>query len=137
MTRKPNNDLQWWRDALEGLKPQITDQPMPGWYRRRLVKHGPFVGVQIWNDAPHDESGDLLDDEILKCTVDNRDADPVDNWLYCCVHPISVKEFEYLSKLSKFAKKHAKREPLANPRKPINVLAFPLPEFPQAKRKKS
>lgn len=137
MTRKPNDDAayQWWRDALSGLKPQITDQPHPGFYRRKLVKGGPFVPVRVWMEGPRDESGELLDDEVMKCEVDGREVDAADQWLWICSYPIPEREYTYMIGLSKYAKKHDKREPLANPRKPINPLTFRLPEFPQAKRK--
>jgi hypothetical protein len=127
---------EWWRDALNGLKPVVTDEPHPGFYKRRLVKGGPFVPVQIWIEGDRDDAGELVDDERILCSVNGREADAVDNWMYCCVHPISEAEFDYLTSLSSFARVHAPREPLANPKKKIDPLKFPLPSFPQAKRKK-
>lgn len=127
---------EWWRAALAGDKPAITEEPRAGFYRRRLVKGGPFVPVHIWIEAERDDAGDLLSDEVVKCTVDGRLADVEATWSYCAGSPISEAEFDYLSRVSSFAKTSDNREPLANPRKPIDPLKFPLPTFSKPKRKR-
>lgn len=129
------DDREWWRAAIAGDKPAITAEPQAGFYKRRLVKGGPFVPVHIWIERELDEAGDLLSDEVVKCTVDGRLADADSTWSYCAGSPISEAEFDYLSRVSSYAKASDKREPLANPRRPINTLSFPLPTFKNNKRK--
>lgn len=136
MPKPPDDRRAWWRAALAGDKPAITENPEPGFFKRRLVKGGPFVPVQIWIEAERDEAGDLLSDEVVKCTVDGRLADVESHWSYCAGSPISESEFDYLSRVSAHAKARNPREPLANPRRKIDPLKFPLPTFSKPKRKR-
>lgn len=85
--------------------------------------------VSIWTEEMRDEAGDLIDEPRTLCTVDGRAADAAAHWTYCAASPISEAEFDYLSRLSTHSKAHAPREPLANPRKPIDPLKFPLPSL--------
>lgn len=129
--------LKWWRAALAGEKPPITEDPQPGFYKRKLVKGGPFVPVHIWLVlSQRDEAGDRMCDEKLFCAVDGRLVDVDLHWSYCCASPITEAEFDYLSKVSQYAKANNQREPLANPRRKINALSFPLPTFTTTKRKR-
>lgn len=130
------DDREWWRAAIAGDKPAITAEPQAGFYKRRLVKGGPFVPVHIWIERELDEAGDLLSDEVVKCTVDGVLADVDSHWSYCCARPITEAEFDYLSRVSSYAKANDTREPLANPRRRINSLSFPLPTFKTTKRKR-
>lgn len=132
----PHDPRAWWRSALAGESPPITENPEPGFFKRRLVKGGPWVPVAIWIEAERDEAGDLLSDEVVKCTVDGRLVDVDSHWTYCAGSPITEAEFDYLSRVSSYAKASDKREPLANPRKPIDPLKFPLPTFSKPKRKR-
>lgn len=130
--RRPIDDPKsWWRQALAGERPDIDiNEPQPGFYQRRLVKGGPFVPCHIWMEQPTDpETGELCGDVKVCCSVNGREADADDHWMYCCDQPITEKQFDYLTKLSAYARAHDPREPLAKPRKPINPLTFPLPTF--------
>lgn len=129
------DDRKWWLAALAGERPAITDEAKSGFFKRRLVKGGPWVPVHIWIERELDEAGDLLSDEVVKCTVDGRLADVDSTWSYCAGSPISEAEFDYLSRVSSYAKANDTREPLANPRRRINALSFPLPTFKNNKRK--
>lgn len=130
------DDREWWRAAIAGDRPAITSEPRAGFYKRRLVKGGPFVPVAIWFERELDEAGDLLSDEVVKCTVDGRLADVDSTWSYCAGSPITEAEFDYLSRVSSYAKANDTREPLANPRRRIDPLKFPLPTFSKPKRKR-
>lgn len=129
--------LTWWRAALAGEKPQVTDDAHAGWYKRKLVKDAAWVPIRIWWHQDIDaETGELLSDAYLCADVDGRAADPNDQWLWCCMQPISEKEFQFMTKLSRYAKARDKREPLANPRKPIDLLTVPAPQFKPKRRRK-
>ena len=131
---QPVDDLAWWRAALAGEAPLITEEPQAGYYKRRLVKGGPFVPVEFWTVRQYDDAGDLTDDVKTMCSVDGWVVDAVDNWTYCAAQPIPKAEFDYLTKVSAYAKLNDRREPLANPRKRIDPLSFPLPDVSPKKR---
>lgn len=137
--RQPDNDPRsWWRAALAGEKPAIDmNSPQVGFYRRRLVRLGPWVGCCIYLHQEVDaETGELTDDAVLCCDVNGKPADPEDQWSYLASQPITEKEFQFLTKLSRYAKKKKDpAEPLANPRKPIDPLQFRLPTFNKPKGK--
>lgn len=132
----PDDRRAWWRAAVAGDRPPITEDPEEGFYKRRLVKGGPWVPVQIWIEAERDEAGDLLSDEVVKCTVDGVLVDVHSHWSYCAGSPISESEFDYLARVSAHAKARNPREPLANPRRKIDPLKFPLPVFSKGKKKR-
>lgn len=134
MQTKRFDDRAWWRAALAGERPAITGEPQCGFFKRRLVKGGPWVPVHIWIERELDDAGELLSDEQIMCSVDGRIADVEAHWSYACAKPISEAEFDYLARLSTYAKARDPREPLANPRKKINPLSFPLPDVSPKKR---
>lgn len=127
------DDLKWWRSAIAGNAPPITAEPQCGFYRRRLVRGGPWVPVRIWIDRMVDEAGDLMGDEIMLCSVAGRLADPEAAWLYVAGSPIQREEYDYLCRLMDHAATDP-AEPLASPRRPVDPLKFPLPQFKKAKR---
>lgn len=130
------DDREWWRAAIAGDKPAITAEPRAGFYKRRMVKGGPFVPVHIWIERELDEAGDLLSDEVVKCTVDGVLVDVSAHWTFAAGNPISEREFDYLSRVSAHAKARNPREPLASPRRKIDPLKFPLPVFSKGKKKR-
>lgn len=79
---------RYWRDLLAGTPnaiPLRDGQPECGFYRRRLVRGGPFVPVALWRD----ERG------AMQCAVgaEYRPADPDETWLYCCSNPVSEADY--------------------------------------------
>jgi hypothetical protein len=116
----------WHRAALAGDNPEITATPQAGWFKRRLVKGGPWVAGRLWLDQPVDELGELCGDETLQCEVAGRWADPEDAWTWLCANPISEQEFKYLTALAEHCAAHEPSHPSANPRQPINHLQTPL-----------
>jgi hypothetical protein len=126
-TPTPHVDLYgWWMVALGGGDPEVTHDPQPGYYKRRLVKGGPWVAARIWMDQPIDELGELCGDETLQCEVAGRWADPEDAWTWICANPISEQEFKYLTALAEHCAAHEPSHPSANPRQPIDHLQTPL-----------
>ena len=88
----------WHRDALAGKKPQITHEPECGWFRRKLVKGGPFVPARIFYEQPVDETtGELIGDEVMRCEVDGKRRVPDDEWTWLASDPISQEEFLAMS----------------------------------------
>lgn len=151
--RKPTTQadlLAWYRRALANTKKQpidrertpVTLDPQCGWFKRRLVRLGPWVPVRIWveiHDQPIDKAtGELCGDEKLlwRCTVGGVEREPADEWLYVCEQPIDLEEFEYLTSLQRYAKNHDQREPLADPKKPIDLGRAPPPIYTPKRRRK-
>lgn len=126
---------RWHTEQLENLSLHLDveaspDDPQPGWFKRRLVKHGVFVPARIWWHCPVDENGDLVGDEVLQCEVDGQYADPAEAWSWLCNNPITEAEFNHLTALRQWAEKHAPGEPYADPRRPIDWLnGVPTPNF--------
>lgn len=126
-TPTPHVDLYgWWMVALGGGDPETTHEVQCGWFKRRLVKGGPWVPARIWMDQPVDELGELCGDETLQCEVAGRWADPEDAWTWLCANPISEQEFKYLTALAEHCERHEPDHPAANPRKAIDHLSTPL-----------
>ncbi len=109
------------------MKPRAILDPVPGFYRVRMVRGGPFVGARIYRPCPVDPShGDHLDRWPALCAEIDGESCSVDRvWLFG--EPITAGEFEYLRARSRFASNHRPDLPEAEPRKPVDLLTAPLP----------
>lgn len=111
-----------WRGLLAGERPPIkVNEPQPGYYRRRLVKDGPFVPCRIWVEEERDEAGDLIADQKFFCLVNGRAADAFDQWSWLASHPISEADYEFMTEDADWCRKYAPDDPKANPTKPIKA----------------
>ena len=80
------------------MKPIHEDDPQPGFYKRRLVRGGPWVPAAIWVVEPErDEAGDLMSDEIWCCQVNGISVDVYDQWTWLAGHPITREEYDRLT----------------------------------------
>lgn len=101
MMRQPSTFSQlyrWHTAAVAGLNPPMHDGfPEAGYYKRRLVKKGPWVPVRIFIEREIDpETGELASDEVLRIEVDGVvRGDPAHHWTY--LKPISRQEFQALT----------------------------------------
>lgn len=122
--------LRWHHNALAGRKPPIHEsEPQCGWFRRRLVRAGPWVPARIWLEQEVDEeTGELVADEVLCCEVCGEPKDPYDQWTWLAGQPISEEEFNHLMAVRRWAGwNEVESEPLANPRKSIDHLKSQIP----------
>ncbi|MBS8227133.1 hypothetical protein [Vannielia litorea] len=100
MIRQPSSLSQlyaWHRAALAGENPPRHDGlPECGWFKRRLVKNGPWVPVRIYIEREIDPAtGELTCDEIMRIEVEGLDGgDPANHWTY--LTPITRREFDHL-----------------------------------------
>ena len=127
--RKPTvlTDLyQWLRQSLSGQDPQITSEPQCGFFRRRLVRGGPWVPCRIWLHQEIQE-GELVAEERLRCEVDGKEACPIEQWTYLAARPVSEADYNYMVATSRWARKHAPEEAEANPGEKVDFLKLPLP----------
>jgi hypothetical protein len=99
--------------------------PRPGFWKIRLVRGGPHVPAKIWDEAERDpETGELLEDEKLRCVVNGIERDP-EQWaerLNCYGIAIDEDEYQYMSRVSDWAKEWAPDAPEASPTQPIDPL---------------
>jgi hypothetical protein len=88
----------WHRAAVAGHNPPRHDgDPKCGFYKRKLVKGGPWVPARIFVDREIDPlTGELLSDERLCIEIEGLDGgDPAEHWTY--LTPISREEFKHLT----------------------------------------
>lgn len=108
--------------AADALAPFVND-PQCGFYKRQLVKGGPFVPARIFMDREVDPgTGELLSDEILCCEVLGEDRDPETEWLWLWENVIAESEFHYMTACAYHDAWHNTEAPGANPKKPIDWL---------------
>lgn len=121
--RRPDADpYAWHRAALAGRAVLVNEEPHPGWYQRKLVKHAVWVPAHIWLQQELGDDGELLEDVQLLCEVNGRSADPFEQWSFLAGNPISEAEFKYLTARNTWAGWYAPHEPAGNPQKPVNWL---------------
>ncbi len=131
MIRAPLTDdeaLAWWRAAL--LRPPmsregIPDEPMPGFFKRRLAKGGVFVPARIWLEQDIGDDGELLGAE-LRCEVNGEPADPFEQWSYVAGNPISQAEHAYLTARGQWAERYAPNDFVARPRERVDFNSMPV-----------
>jgi hypothetical protein len=104
-----------------------TDQPIAGFYRRRLVKGGPWVPVLIAYGAPLDPvTGEELDrSPRWQAWSGGREIDVWNLWPDCSGEPITKAEYTHLRDVGEWAERHAPRSPEANPTRAISLNQMP------------
>jgi hypothetical protein len=75
--------------------PLYVDRPQAGFYKTKLVKGGPWVGVRIWWDYPIDPvTGETMDrSPVLKAETAGKPSDPYEIWTWCAGRPITETEY--------------------------------------------
>lgn len=119
-----DEQLAWHREAIAGVELAThLNEPHCGWFRRRLVKNGPWVPARIWIDeAPVNEvTGELEGDEIMRCQIGDvdRTAQLLDEWAWLCGEPITQEQFDYMVAYIKWARVHEPLSPEAQPHLPV------------------
>lgn len=73
----------YWHEALKGnFGPVHEGDYQYGFFRKRVSRGGTFVPVAIWGG----QDGTI-------CLVDNRAADPIEVWGYCCQYPVTEEQY--------------------------------------------
>lgn len=126
--RQPTPDevsYRWYRAALSGQKPPVHDgEPQCGFYRRKLVKGGPWVPAMIYLVADIDpDTGDLMGDEDFACLIDGRQADARDQWSWLCSNPIPYPEYRDLERQANVIRRTRHSDPA------FDLLTVPPPSF--------
>lgn len=107
----------------------VTDEPIAGFYRAKLVRGGPWVAVRIWHGPPLDpDTGEELD-RSWRWQAE-RNGEPCEVWRvwpYCAGEPIDKAEHDYLLQVRDWAVQHAPETPEAAPTTPIAFNRLPIP----------
>lgn len=121
----------WWREELRASGQVIPEEPQCGFYRRRMVRGGVFVPVRIWREADidFDTGAATAGRQRLLCMVGSELRDPVAEWGYVATQPIKEAEYRFEVADGEWAKRFAPKDPKANPRKPVDLLAVPAPMY--------
>lgn len=108
-----------------------TEEPRAGFYKKRVVKDGVYVGIRIWFGQPLDpDTGEVMDRSLRwQATLDGQLVDLESVWPWCGRDPIGRSEYERLLQLRQRSAPDDQSDPFANPRQPINLLTAPLPQF--------
>lgn len=118
----------WHAAALAGKASKIIpDIPQCGWYKRRLVRGGPWVAARIWREPDTDLITNRPNgNDILMCEVGADRRDVYSEWMKLCTQPIKESDYLHLAAEAKWAKDHAHDEAEANPTKPRDWNRTPL-----------
>lgn len=99
------------------MDPIDINKPVPGYYKRKLVKGGVFVPVRIQQVASQPDGS-----PVWVCEVDGELVDDVfEQWVWCAPCPISETEYRYMLADSQHCKRYLPNDPKANPRKSVDM----------------
>jgi hypothetical protein len=96
------------------------DRPEPGFYKRRLVKGGPWVGVRFYRDG---EGGLGVEVNGRTCRADGTPLDPHEEWPLC--RPSTEADVAHFARVRDWAIRHGVAHPSANPYEPIDLPSMP------------
>jgi hypothetical protein len=117
---------EWHRRAIAGERPPIHSEPQLGWFKRRLVKGGPWVPARIFlHQEIDEETGELVAPEELRCEVNGKERDPVEEWTWLAANPIGEAEYLFLVADAAWLRDHKPTAPEANPSVPISSRDIP------------
>jgi len=78
-----------------GKSIKITTTPIPGFYKRRMVKNGPFVPVWIYPQPENGDTGPWLARRTEEGT--RKEVDAHREWEKCYGRPITQQEYEHVA----------------------------------------
>lgn len=102
---------------------RTLDQPRPGYFRLKLVRHGPWVPATI-RSCQHEpgEPENILDrPPYLVATIGDKDADPYTVW----ERGDRITEAEYRWRLALREWARGTRQPEATPTRPADIATLP------------
>ena len=108
--RQPTPPEELYRYHTAALDPLVTFLPIHpdaqcGWYKRRIVKGGPWLPARIWMEQPIDaETGELTGDEILHCEVAGKERDADNEWMFLCTGAIPESEYRYMTAMAEWSR---------------------------------
>lgn len=127
---------EWWREELLAPGQRIPDLPQCGYYKRKLIKGGPYVSARVWRECEIDvETAESTERDVLLCEVNGFRRDPHSEWMRLATQPITEEEYRFEVADCAHARRYRPDDPKAQPHKKINLLATPAPHNPRTTRK--
>jgi hypothetical protein len=122
--------LAWWhgqpKDGIAQVK-ELPRDPQDGFYKRRLVRGGPWVPARIWRDQELDFiTGQPTGWDVVRCEVSGKPRNPVAQWDALGRMPITKGDFDHRMALGGWAKQYDPKSSEANPDKAIDWNKEPL-----------
>lgn len=115
------------KNSTHRIMLQAPAEPQSGWYRRRLIKDGPWVPARIWRQQDTDFMTDRPSDNFtMMCAVGDTVRKAVDQWNWLLNNPIPKAEYDYMMMRRDWAKRWAPTEPEANEESPVDWLKVPI-----------
>jgi hypothetical protein len=96
-----------------------ADEPTEGYYRMRLVRGGPLVGIRIWHGPPLEPWTRDVMDRVWRWQAE-ADGELIELdrvWPVCLSDPIDEKEYTFLVERSRWARRNDAYDPKATPRR--------------------
>lgn len=107
------NDLTYWRDALDGKRPPVTeDAPQCGYFRLRTSRDGDWLPVVIWH----------RDDGAFVARVGDTMREPLDIWVQCAKHPVTKEAASHAFKTGQWPDMPAEAPRSNMPSDPFDAL---------------
>lgn len=126
-----DDPLSWhWRAVRLAGRPTgyhdfTPPDPQCGWFKRRLVRGGPWAPAKIWREAERRELQPTGRD-ILRCEVAGKLRDPQAEWPRLSINPITEEEYRFMTASAEWARAYSPHDPAANPEKPIDWNRVPI-----------
>lgn len=99
----------------EGVPVHGVDKLVAGFYKRKLVRGGPWVGVELKlapSADPSDPTNEMDRSPRWQAIVCGVEMDPHETWYSCCDRPITKEEYDRMTvKSDPFAKIKLNDEP--------------------------
>jgi hypothetical protein len=80
-----------------------VDRPVPGYYRTKMVRNGPWVPVRIWEE-----------DGEIKAERNGRPVHAQAIWVFCANNPIDEEQYQVMRGF-----------PVEDPLKPVDLNSMP------------
>ena len=118
------------------MKPIDINTPLPGYYKTRLVKGGPYVPARIFRTCCCTVNGGEENAEHpwrpscdrfppLRGEINGEERNPFDIWSRLAKHPITKADFHFMTDTRKWAEAHSPLMPEADPRRSIDLNTIP------------
>lgn len=80
-----------------------VDRPVPGFYKTKMIRNGPWVPVRIW-----------IEDGETKAERNGRPIHAQSVWIFCASNPITEEQFDVMRGF-----------PVEDPHAPIDLNKMP------------
>lgn len=130
------NPFEWWGEELLVPGQRLPEIPQCGFYQRRLVQGGAFVGARIWREPERDANGIDTGRDVLRCEVAGRPRDPKSEFSGLSTKPVSEAIYKFLMADAAHAKAYRPGSPQSDPTRPADIRKMPAQHSTSPQRKR-